>query len=117
VVSQVPGGLGEIIVIQAISQSDGKVPVAGHHPWCLAVAHLVIVLLDEDITPPMETVFYANGREPSLPTGQDIRVICMAWVVTETFSEAQGGVFDGADDLPAVALVRTTIGNLLPRST
>lgn len=65
-VSQVPGGLGEIIVAQAFSQGDGNVPVDGYHPSCLAVAHLVIVLLDEDIPPPVETVFYANGREPSL---------------------------------------------------
>lgn len=55
-VSQVPGGPGEVLVAEAFEQGDGDVPQDGQDAWCLAVAGLVFVLLKEDVPAPVEAV-------------------------------------------------------------
>lgn len=144
-VSQVSGGPGEVLVAEAFEQGDGDVAQDGQYPRCLAVAGLVFVLLKENVSAPVEAIF--NAPVPAHPARQLPRAGLVGRQrghridgfqvplpgtdgpgfagdlhglegVGELDAGAEGGAFDGADDLPAVGLGTAAIpdGNLLPGS-
>lgn len=59
IVSDFPGGLGDVVVAQLLKNSDGNVPQRRHHSRRMPCPDLGLVLIPSDIPPPVEAVFYA----------------------------------------------------------